>query len=387
MDFSLTEEQQMLKDSVAKYVQNDYDFTTRRKSAASATAISRDVWETFASLGWLTIPFAEEVGGIGGTIVDVSVIMEEFGRGLVVEPYVPTVLLGGELIACSGAKELQSTWLEKIMTGQSQAAFAYHEPQSRFQLNDVVTRAEKVAQGFCITGKKAVVFNGAEADIIIVSARTSGQQFDESGITLFAIDANDAALVKQALVKQEYRLMDGQKVADIELNGVVVAANSVVGEIDQGYQFMKPIIDRATIAVCAEALGIMEKLYKTTVQYSKTREQFGQPIGKFQALQHRMVDMFIAHELAKSVVLRAVCACHDNAETLQSDIAAMKVMVGKCAELIGREAIQIHGGMGITDELDVGHYVKRLLMIEVMFGNSAHHQQIFSKLNYPQKNV
>ena len=320
MDFSLTEEQQMLKDSVAKFVQNDYDFTTRRKSAASEAAMSREVWDTFAALGWLTIPFAEELGGIGGSIVDVSVIMEEFGRGLVLEPYVPTVLLAGELIARGGTQVLQATWLDKIMTGQSQAAFAYHEPQSRFQLNDVATRAENVALGYCITGKKTVVFNGAEADIIIVSARTSGNQFDEAGITLFAIDAKNVAIAKQ-----DYRLMDGQKVADIDFNNVVIATDSVLGEIDSGYQVMQPIIERATIAICAEALGIMEKLYKTTVQYSKTREQFGQPIGKFQALQHRMVDMFIAHELAKSAVLRAVCACHDNAETLQSDIAAMKV--------------------------------------------------------------
>jgi len=378
MNFDFSEEQQMLKDSVARFVQDKYDFETRRKHANGTDGFSRETWQMFAELGWLSIPFTEEQGGFNGGAIDTMAVMEELGKGLVVEPFVATVLMFGGLLKNSGNAALQDAHIGKIIDGNLQGAFAYLERQSRFELSDVKTTAAKQGESVVINGEKTLVTNGMVADKIIVSVRTSGEQSDEQGISLFLIDANAQGVEKTAV-----RLMDGQLVANIKLNNVEVASDQLVGELEQGFSLMKSVTDEVMVALCGEALGVMQKLNATTIEYTKTREQFGVKISSFQALQHRMVEMFMACEQTKSLLFRAVCSMEDDAQDaleVQKNILALKVMVGRAGKLIGGEAIQLHGGMGITDELDVGHYVKRLMMINTTFGDADYQQQKFSAL-------
>ncbi|MBB5189234.1 hypothetical protein HNQ57_003537 [Zhongshania antarctica] len=375
MNFNLSEEQAMIKDSVARFVADDYNFDQRRQNVAMDKGFNPDNWQTFAALGWLSIPFPEALGGFGGNAVDTMVIMEEFGKGLVAEPYVATVLLFGGLLAHSGDGELQQQLIAKIIDGSLQGSFAYLERQSRFELSDVKTSAVAEGDNYRLNGEKTVVFNGSAADKIIISVRTSGEQYDENGISLFIVDAD-----ADGLNHTDYRLMDGQRAANISLNNVVVSKLQLIGELDQGFSLIQSVVTETTRAICAEAVGIMQKLTETTVEYSKTREQFGTAIGKFQALQHRMVDMFIAGEQTRSLLYRAVCSANANSDDSEKDLLALKVMVGRAGTLIGGEAIQLHGGMGMTDELDVGHYVKRLMMINTTFGDADYNQARFSKL-------
>jgi alkylation response protein AidB-like acyl-CoA dehydrogenase len=375
MNFNLSEEQNMLKDSVARFVQDEYDFESRRTNAASELGFNPKNWQTFAELGWLSIPFDEAHGGFGGGATDVMAVMEEIGKGLVVEPFIATVLMFGGLLNKSGNVALQDANIEKIIDGSLQGGFAYLERQSRFELADVKTSAKRDGNDFVVNGEKTVVANGAAANKVVVSARTSGEQCDEAGITLFLVDT-DAVGVERT----SYRLMDGQLVANIKLTDVRISADHVLGEVDQGYTIIEAVVADVTIALCAEALGIMQKLTTTTIEYTKTRQQFGVAISSFQALQHRMVDMFMAGEQAKSILYRAVCAAESGADDLAKNIAALKVMIGRNGKLIGDEAIQLHGGMGLTDELDVGHYVKRLMMINTTFGDADYQQQKFNRL-------
>lgn len=377
MNFNLSEEQNMLKDSVTRFVQDQYDFESRRANAASELGFSPKNWQTFADLGWLSIPFDEAHGGFGGGATDVMAVMEEMGKGLVVEPFIATVLMFGGLLNKSGNAALQEANIEKIIDGSLQGGFAYLERQSRFELADVKTQAKRDGNEFVLNGEKTVVSNGAAANKVVVSARTSGEQCDEAGITLFLVDT-DAPGVERTT----YRLMDGQVVANIKLTDVRVAADHVLGDVDQGYSLIEAIVADVIIALGAEALGIMQKLTTTTIEYTKTRQQFGVAISSFQALQHRMVDMFMAGEQAKSILYRAVCAAESGADDLAKNIAALKVMIGRNGKLIGDEAIQLHGGMGLTDELDVGHYVKRLMMINTTFGDADFQQKKFNKLSY-----
>jgi len=374
MNFDLNEEQTMLKDSVSRFVQQQYDFEARNKAIANELGFDADNWSTFAELGWLSVPFAEELGGFGGSIVDTMVVMEELGRGLVAEPYVATVLLFGGLLAASDNPQREAL-IGQIIEGSLQGAFAYHEKQSRYALNDVMTTAEKQGDGWQLNGEKTVVFNGMAADKLIVSARTSGQQSDDTGISLFLIDAD-----ADGVARSSFRMMDGQIVANITLNNVSVASDALIGVEGAALPLMQDAINTAMVARSAEAQGIMEKLLNTTVEYTKTRKQFGVAIGSFQALQHRMVDMFTASEQHRSLLYRAVCAINEGSDSVDKDRHALKVMTGRSGKLIGDEAIQLHGGMGITDELDVGHFVKRLMMINSAFGDADYHQQAFAKL-------
>ncbi len=376
MNFNLSEEQNMLKDSVSRFVQNQYDFDTRRKIVEAEEGFSRENWQTFADLGWLSIPFTEAQGGFAGSVLDSMVVMEEMGKGLVAEPFVATVLLFGGLLSNSSNSASYQATIQAIIDGEVQGAFAYLERQSRFEVTDIKTTATKNSGGYSLNGEKTVVFNGASADKIIVSARTSGEQFDQQGISLFMIDAN-----AQGIEKTTYRLMDGQRVANIVLNDVQVSADQLVGELDVAYPLMQTVINEVMIAICAEALGIMQVLNETTIEYAKTRKQFGVAIGSFQALQHRMVDTFMACEQSQSLLLRAAGSHAAGNKESELDILALKVMVGRAGKLIGGEAIQIHGGMGITDELNVGHYVKRLMMINTTFGDADYHQQKFSAIS------
>ncbi len=375
MNFNISEEQAMIKDSVARFVTDDYSFDKRNKNVAMEAGFNPANWQTFAELGWLSIPFPEALGGFGESVVDTMVIMEEFGKGLVAEPYVATVLLFGGLLTHSGEGELQQQLIAKIIDGSLQGSFAYLERQSRFELSDVKSSAVSKGENYLLNGEKTVVFNGSAAEKIIISARTSGGQYDENGISLFIVDADT-----HGLSRTDYRLMDGQRVANITLNNVAVSKSQLIGELHQGFSLIQSVVAETTRAICAEAVGIMQKLTETTVEYSKAREQFGTAIGKFQALQHRMVDMFIAGEQTRSLLYRAVCSANANSDDSEKDLLALKVMVGRAGTLIGGEAIQLHGGMGMTDELDVGHYVKRLMMINTTFGDADYNQARFSKL-------
>lgn len=373
MNFSLSEEQSQIRDSIARFVQENYAFDQRNAVVAQEHGFSTEHWQQFAELGWLSIPFSEDHDGFGGGPVDTMVLMQEFGRGLVAEPYLATVLLFGGLLQAGASAGLQGEYIPRIIAGELQGAFAYLERQSRYAVSDITTVAKQQGSEWVVNGEKTVVLNGGAAEKLIVAARTAGEQADESGITLFLVDAANAGIDCTL-----YRMTDGQEAANITFKDV--AAEAVIGREGDGHALMTPVLDAARLAVCANALGAMETLNAMTLDYCKTREQFGVAIGSFQALQHRMVDTFGACENVKSLLYRAVCAAQDNDEDARRSLLALKVMVGHAGKLIGGEAIQLHGGMGMTDELSVGFYVKRLMIINTLFGDADYHQQLFAEL-------
>lgn len=376
MDFSFSEEQGLLQDTVQRYIQKSYTFEERQKLLKTEDGFSREHWATFAELGWLALPFSEENGGFGGTAVETMIMLEEFGKGLVVEPYISTVIMAGSVIEAGGTTGHKEGILAEIMAGTKLASLAFVEPQARFNLADVTTTAKSEADGYVINGFKGVVLGGPSADVLIIPARTSGDQKDESGITLFLIDADS-----EGVSRRDYPTIDGLQASEITLENVSAAASAVLGEVDKGFGLLETGIDNGILAVGAEAVGAMEVLYKTTVEYCKTREQFGQPIGKFQVLQHRMVDMFMEHEQAKSLLyMAALRMSEDDKIEAKKAISALKVQVGKGGRFVGQNAIQLHGGMGMTDELNVGHYFKRLTAIETLFGNVDHHLKKYGQL-------
>ncbi|MCR9104637.1 MAG: acyl-CoA dehydrogenase [Gammaproteobacteria bacterium] len=373
MDFNLSEEQALIRDSIERFVAENYEFDKRNATVAMEHGFSSAHWQQFAELGWLSIPFAEEHGGFGGGHVDTMVIMHEFGKGLVAEPYLPTVILFGGLLQAGGSQALQADLLPQLIGGQLQGAFAYLERQSRYALSDISTRAVKEGNDWVLNGEKTVVLNAGAAQKIIVAARASGEQTDEAGITLFMVDAGDSGIDATY-----YRMTDGQEAANLRLTDV--KAEAVIGAAGEGFGLMQQVIGDAILAVAANALGAMEALNAQTLEYCKTREQFGVAIGSFQALQHRMVDMFQACENQRSLLFRAVCAADAQSDDAQRSLHALKVMTGKAGRHIGGEAIQLHGGMGMTDELSVGFYVKRLMIINTLFGDMDYHQQKFIDL-------
>lgn len=381
MNFNLSEEQTMIADSVARFVQDNYAFEARNESVALPHGFNTAHWQQFAELGWLSIPFAQEYGGFGGGPVDTMVIMQELGRGLVAEPFLPTVLLFGALIEAGANSEVKDALIPQIIAGELQGGFAFTERQSRYEITDIKCRARQEGTDWVLNGEKTVVLNGAAAQKLVVLARSSGDQSDQNGLSLFLVDACAAGLTTTG-----YRMTDGREAANITLENV--KAEAVVGEVGEGYAVMRPVIDRAMLAVAADALGAMESLNAQTLEYLKTRKQFGTHIGSFQALQHRMVDMFAACENTKSLLYRAVCAEEAGSEDAQRSLLALKVMVGRAGRKIGGEGIQMHGGMGMTEELSVGSYVKRLMIANTLFGDADHHQKRFAALvNAPAKPV
>jgi alkylation response protein AidB-like acyl-CoA dehydrogenase len=373
VNFNLSEEQVQIQDSIARFVAENYAFDQRNEVVAMDHGFSAQHWQQFAELGWLSIPFAEEHGGFGGGPVDTMVIMQEFGRGLVAEPYLATVVLFGGLLQAAATEQLCEEYIPQIIAGELQGAFAYLERQSRYEMTDIATSAVKRADQWLLSGEKTVVLNGGAAQKIIVAARTSGQQFDASGISLFLVDA-----ASEGLERTTYRMTDGQEAANLTFKDV--PAQALLGAVDKGYALMSAVVDAARLAVCASALGAMEALNAQTLEYCKTREQFGVAIGSFQALQHRLVDMFGACENTRSLLYRAVCAAQESSEDARRSLLALKVLVGRAGRLIGGEAIQLHGGMGMTNELSVGFYVKKLMIINTLFGDADYHQQLFAEL-------
>jgi pimeloyl-CoA dehydrogenase small subunit len=376
MDFSLTEEQQLLKDGVDRFVRENYEFESRRKIAGSNDGYDKDNWKQMADLGWLAVALPEEFGGIGGGSTETMVIMEGFGRGLVLEPFFATVVLGANLIMQGGNDAQKEELLPKLAEGGLKLAFAYAERQARFDLHDVETKAEKSGDGYTITGAKGVVFGAASADKIIVATRTSGDSRDTNGITLFLVNS-DAAGVS----RRDYTTNDALRASEIEFAEVQVGTDAIIGNIDGGHAIIERVAEFAIAALCAEAVGCMDVLKEETNEYIKTREQFGQPIGKFQVLQHRMVDILINCEEARSMAYVATAMMDsDDAEERARSIAAAKAQIGKSARFVGQNSIQMHGGMGMTDELKVGHYFKRLTMIDLTFGDQDHHTKRFASM-------
>ena len=376
MDFSFSEEQTLLQDSIERFIQKDYPFAARQKVIKDAIGYSAAHWQTFAELGWLGMPFPEDDGGFGGRSIDSMIMWEQFGRGLVVEPFLATVVLAGGAIKIGGNEQQRAAHLPGIIDGSTQAALAYAEPQGRFNLADLTTTAVKDGDDYVLNGYKAVVLNGPAADLMVVSARTSGEQRDQDGVSLFIV-ATDA----QGLTRRDYPTVDAFRASEVTLKDVKVRNAALLGEAGAGLPVLQQAIDEGTLAVGSEAVGCMEVLYKNTVEYCKTREQFGQPIGKFQVLQHRMVDMFMEHEQAKSLMFMAAMRLDEGYdEQAQKAVSAFKVQVGKSGRFVGQNAVQLHGGMGMTDELNIGHYFKRLTMIDTLFGNVDFHLKRFGSL-------
>ncbi len=368
MNFSLNETQTMLGESVEKFIVKDYDFETRQKHAASNTGYSLEVWQMFADLGWTAVPFSADDGGFDGGPVDIMVLMERFGRGLIVEPYLANIILAGGLLRRTASNDQKQRWLQPIIAAELQATLAFAEPQGRYELADIATVAEADGDNWIVSGMKSYVLNGGNAELLIIPARTAGERSDKSGISLFAIPANS-----EGVTIRDYETVDGQRAADIVFSSVAVGSDSLLGEVGGGYEALQQTVADATLAVCAEAIGIMHVLTDKTIEYSKNRMQFGVPIGSFQALQHRMVEMYIACEQSQSLLLWAVTTVADGGEEAASAINSIKYQIGTAGRLIGEEAVQIHGGMGVTWELDVAHYFKRLTAIGQIFGNADWH--------------
>lgn len=375
MDFTFNEEQSLIQDQVDQFIQKEYDWETRQSLSNSDLGFGQENWQKFAELGWLGISVSEDNGGFGGSAIESMLIMEAFGKGLVVEPFLETMIMSGGIIDGHGSVEQKSVLLEPAIAGDMQLALAYAEPQSRFNLSDVVTEAKADGENFILNGYKSVVMNGPSANKIIISARTSGSQLDENGITLFVIDSEASGLNKT-----NYKTVDGRRASDLTIENVSVSQDDIVGELDLGYKILDSAIDKAILAISAEAVGAMEVLYKATVEYTKTREQFGTAIGKFQVLQHRMVDMFMEYEQCKSLLYMATMKHEEGAVDSKKAISGLKYQVGKAGKFIGQQAVQLHGGMGVTDELNVGHYFKRLTTVGTIFGNTDYHLKKYTSL-------
>jgi alkylation response protein AidB-like acyl-CoA dehydrogenase len=373
VDLSISDDQRLLEDSVVRFVRNEYEFDQRREIADSDDGFSRAHWATFAELGWLALPFAEVDGGLGGDATDVMVVMEQFGRGLVLEPYMANVLLAGQAIARAGSEAQRAALLGPLIAGEAQFAFAHVEGGARFTLSHVETTAEASDDGYRLNGAKAVVFNAAAADHFVVSARTGGGTSDSDGVSLFVVPAG-----ADGVTLRSYRTIDGLRAAEVALDGVQVGADSLLGEAGSALPVIEEVIDRATAAVCSEAVGAMDMLREATLEYLQTRKQFGVPIGKFQVLQHRSVEMMISCEESRSLTMMATMNLDKSPKERARAVSAAKAHIGKAGRHVGQEAIQMHGGMGMTDELKVGHYFKRLTMIDTLFGNIDHHLDRFA---------
>jgi len=376
MDLSISEEQSAIRDVISRFIENEYDFEKRMSIAEGDSAFDSDVYNFFVEQGFTAIPFSEEDGGLNGGPVETMLIMKEIGRGLVLEPYLENVILAGGVLKRLATDDQKSKWLSNIINGELQSTLAFTEPQSRFNLNDVATVAKENGDKVIINGKKSFVLNGKEADIIIVPARTSGSQTETEGISLFVVESD-----LPGISKNNYKSVDGHSASEITFKNVEVNKDNLLGELGKGYQTLESTIDDATLAVCAEATGIMKSLHDKTVEYSKNRVQFGVPIGGFQALQHRMVDTLMACEETESILLWALTTNQDDSSSLKKAISGLKYQIGTAGKHVGQEAVQLHGGMGISWELDIAHFFKRLSSIEILFGNADFHMKRFLTLS------
>jgi alkylation response protein AidB-like acyl-CoA dehydrogenase len=376
MNFDFTEEQNQLREALSRLLERGYEFDKRKQIVASEAGYSREIWRQLAELGALSIALPEQHGGAGGSAVDTLVIMEALGRKLVVEPYVPAIVLGAGLVARAGSEAQRARLLPRIGDGQQLLALAHDEPDNRYELERVETRARADGAGYVLDGHKTVVLGGAAADTLIVSARTAGEPGDPAGVSLFLVDASAPGVTRRG-----YATQDGHRAADVTLSGVKVSGDALLGPAGGGIALVEHALAHGIAAVCAEALGIMAVLVDLTSSYVKTRKQFGVPIGQFQVLQHRLADMLMRVEQARSMAY-LIATTVDSADATQRRrvTAAAKALVSQAARFVGQGAIQLHGGIGITDEAPVSHYFKRLTIITLTFGDADHHLARFSDL-------
>src|SRR5471032_184243 len=369
MDFNVNQEQQQFADALRRWVDKDYAFEKRRSIIHSDLGISDAAWVGLAELGMTALPLPSSAGGFDGTAVDMLLVMQELGRGLVVEPYFATVF-GAKFLTLAGGHEAV---LEQVAAGSLKLACALGERQARHDLFDIATIATGSGNGFVLDGTKTVVVHGAQAGSLIVSARSSGDQRGTDGISLFLVpvDAPGVSI-------RDCRTIDGQRAATVTLVQVVLGAEALIGQAGQGWEILDAALDYGATLLCAQAVGAMDAIFAATLEYLKTRQQFGAPIGKFQALQHRMADMFIHLEQARSMaMLAAVKVSSESAEERRRTVSAAKARVGQAAKFVGQQAVQLHGGMGVTDELPAAHHFKRLTMIDLTLGDVDHHLERF----------
>ena len=375
MNFELSEEQKMIQQSVERFVQENYDLSNRIKISSEDPGFSKEYWSSMAELGWLGLAFSEEDGGFGGNQIDTLVLMEQFGKGLVLEPFLANVVLGGGSIKRGASQEIKDSIIPSLIDGSLQITLAYAEEQSRFDIEDVATAAREENGDFIINGKKSMVLNAESADKIVVVARTSGSQVDEEGISLFVVDAD-----AEGIEKENFPTVDGLRASEITFKDVKVESTSLIGEKDKGFSILQAVVNDAILALAAEAVGALEVLYKDTVEYTQQREQFDHPLSDFQVLQHRMVDMFMEYEQCKSLLFRATMETVQDPSLSQRTVHALKHLIGKSGIFVGESAVQLHGGMGVTEELRIGHFFKRLLVIDSQFGNADFHLDKFTSL-------
>lgn len=374
MDFRYTDEQLALQDTLQRWISRNYGFEQRRALARSELGYSVESWAHFAQSGLLALPFPEELGGLGGNHIDLMVVMEQIGHGLLLEPYWSTIVLCGGLLREAGSPALKQKLIPEIIAGRSRLALAALEDGGRYDLSYVTTTASRRAEGWVLSGAKAAVLDGPSADYLLVSARTSGLATDAEGISLFLVRSDAPGLTVSG-----YTTQSGGRAADARLENVVVEDTSLVGEVGQASASLERATDSAIAALCAEVVGIVTALNQATLSYLKTRKQFGVPIGTFQALQHRMADMYIAAEQIRSMaIVAAVSADSNDAAERHRAIAGAKAYIGEAARFVGQQAVQLHGGMGIVDELIVSHYFKRLTMIDLTLGDADYHLAKYS---------
>ena len=376
MNFSLNEEQRLLKDSVERFVRENCSLDQHRALVSSELGYSERSWRQMTDLGWLGINVPEAYGGIGGGPVETMVLMEAFGAGLVLGPYFPSVALGGNLVAMAGSEAQKQAILPALVAGELKLAFAWVEAQAGYDLFDVETMAERRDGGYVMNGAKGVVLGAATADKLLVSARTTGRSRDRDGIGLFLVDRG-ASGVKL----RDYRTVDGLRAAEVAFENVTVGDDAVLGDPRGALPVIEAVAERAIVALCAEAVGAMDVIVRITAEYLKTRKQFGRLIGTFQVLQHQFTDMLIASEEARSMMYVATLRLGERDAGLRAKaVSGAKHLIGRHGRLIGQRAIQLHGGMGMTEEMSVGHYFKRLTMIDVMFGDEAYHLKRYAAL-------
>jgi alkylation response protein AidB-like acyl-CoA dehydrogenase len=367
MNFSYSEEQQMLAETVTRWLAAE---------TATQRGFSPERWSELAELGLLGLHVDEEHGGLGGTSVETLIVMQEFGRALFAQPFVSTAVVAASLLGSVGSAAQRNDMLPRIANGSLRLALATLEPGARFDLADIKTTAVRRGDSYVLNGRKAVVVHGDSAHVLIVSARTSGDQHDKDGLTLFSVDATAAGVTVRG-----FPTLDGQRAAEVSLENVHVPLEAVLGEIGSGYVPLEWALDRGIAALCAEAVGAMERLMEMTAEHLRTRKQFGQPIGRFQALQHRLADMQIAVEQARSMALQAAALIdHPERSERRKALSAAKAMIGRSGQFVGQQAVQLHGGMGMTAELTVGNYFKRLTCIDMTWGNTDHHVELYGEL-------
>jgi pimeloyl-CoA dehydrogenase small subunit len=369
MDFDLSEEQSILKGSLDRLLADRYGFEERKRIMESPEGWSADMWQRYAEMGLTALPFAEEDGGLSGTPDETMIVMESLGRVLALEPYFATVVLGGSFLRFGGSTEQRAEFVPQVAGGELKLAFGQTERKSRYDLNHVETTAKKDGDSWVLSGQKSVVLHGDSADRIFVTARTAGDARADTGVGVFMIDARADGVSRRGYVNQ-----DGQRAAEITLDKVRVPADHILGDPENGLPLVRRVVDSGIAALCAEAIGVMSAMHALTVDYLKVRKQFGVPIGAFQVLQHQAVDMFVALEQARSMTMYAtMVADSEDAEERSRAMHAAKAEIGRAGRLVGETAIQLHGGVGMTMELAVGHYFKRMTMIDLTFGDHDHH--------------